>query len=167
MVQVHFKGKPTKLSGELPRVGQSAPDFKLVGQDLSDVSLAQYQGKKKILNVFVSIDTPVCAQSVREFHKKISDLSDVVVLNISGDLPFALGRFCAAEGIKNAHGLSTFRSNFGKEYGIAILDGPLHGLCARAVVVLDQNNKVIYEELVSEISHEPDYDKALVLVKGE
>ena len=165
MVQVTLKGKPVTLSGELPRVGQQAPDFRLVGENLADVSLADYQGKKKILNIYISVDTPTCATSVRQFHQKASSLTDVVVLNISGDLPFALKRFCAAEGIENAQELSAFRSNFAKDYGIALVDGPLKGLCARAVVVLDKDNKVIYEELVPEISQEPDYEKALAAVQ--
>lgn len=165
MTQVTFKGKPVALCGELPKVGQQAPDFILVGKDLVDVSLDTFKGKKKILNIVVSIDTSVCATSLREFHQKTQGLSDVVVLNISGDLPFALARFCAAEGIENAYSLSTFRSSFAKDYGLLMVDGPLKGLSARAVVVLDQNNIVVYKELVSEITHEPNYDRALEVVK--
>lgn len=165
MTQVTFKGKPVTLSGELPKVGQQAPDFILVGKDLADASLDTFKGKKKILNITVSIDTSVCAASSRQFHQKTQGISDVVVLNISADLPFALARFCAAEGIENAYSLSSFRSSFAKDYGLMMVDGPLKGLSARAVIILDQNNKVIYEELVSEITHEPNYGKALEVVK--
>lgn len=166
MPRITFKGKPAQVSGKLPSAGEKAPDFQLVRQDLSEVSLSNYSEKKKILNIFVSVDTGVCAASVRQFHQKTQNLPNVVVLNISADLPFALGRFCAAEGIENAESLSTFRSNFAKDYGVAILDGPLRGLCARAVLVLDANNKIIYEELVSEISQEPNYDQALAGATG-
>ena len=161
MSEVTFKGQPIKLIGQLPSVGQSAPDFKLLRPDLSEVSLASYPGKKKILNIVVSVDTAVCALSVKKFYQRASEQPNLVVLNISADLPFAIGRFCGAEGLKSVEGLSAFRSSFGKDYGLMISQGPLRDLYARAVVVVDENNKVLYEELVPEIAQEPNYDKAL------
>lgn len=160
MATIKLKGNPIHTSGELPEVGSTAPDFTLLKQNLSPAALSSYQGKK-ILNIFPSIDTPVCASSARKFHVRAGELPGVVVLNISADLPFAHGRFCAAEGIKNAEGLSTFRSDFADRYGVKLVDGPLAGLCARAVVVLDADNKVLYVEQVPEIAQEPNYDAAL------
>lgn len=161
MASITFKGNPVQTSGELPAVGTQAPSFDLVGQDLSSASLATYAGKKKVLNVFPSLDTPVCAMSVRAFNEKAAALDGVVVLNISADLPFAASRFCAAEGIDGAETLSTFRSAFADAYGLAMTDGPLAGLCARAVLVLDASDQVVYAQLVDEITKEPDYDAAL------
>lgn len=161
MATITLKGNPIHTSGELPKVGSTAPDFTLAKQNLSPAALSSYEGKKKILNIFPSIDTPVCARSARAFHERAGEMPGVVVLNISADLPFAHGRFCAAEGIKNAEGLSTFRSDFADRYGLKLVDGPLAGLCARAVVVLDADNKVIYAEQVPEIAQEPNYDAAL------
>ena len=144
-----------------PAVGSKAPTFELVAGDLSSATLDTYAGAKKVLNVFPSIDTPVCATSVRMFNQKAAGKDGVVVLNVSADLPFASGRFCAAEGIEGAHTLSTFRSDFAKAYGLEIADGPLAGLCSRAVLVLDENDNVIHAEQVPEITQEPDYDAAL------
>lgn len=162
MATVTLKGNPVSLNGELPSVGSNAPDFKLVTGDLNEVSLADYRGKKKILNIVPSLDTPVCATSARKFNELASKLDNTVVLVISADLPFAQGRFCSAEGIEHVVSLSMIRSKqFAEDYGVLIEDGPLAGVSARAVVVLDENNKVIYTELVPEIAQEPDYDAAL------
>lgn len=166
MAQITLKGNPVRTSGDLPAKGTAAPAFKLVKGDLSDATLESYTGKKKILNIFPSIDTGTCAMSVRKFNKEASDLGNVAVLNISVDLPFALSRFCGAEGIKNAEALSAFRSGFAKDYGLLITDGPLAGLCSRAVVVLDETNKVLHAEQVKEIVDEPNYDAALRALKG-
>ncbi|MDC3953256.1 thiol peroxidase [Polyangium jinanense] len=159
MAKITLKGNPIHTSGELPAKGSAAPDFKLVRADLSEASLASFSGKK-ILNIFPSVDTPVCAISVRTFNKLASE-KGVTVLNISKDLPFAQKRFCGAEGIDKAETLSAFRSSFGKDYGVEITDGPLAGLAGRAVLVLDGDNKVIHAELVPEIAQEPNYDAAL------
>jgi len=161
MAQIAFKGDPVHTSGDLPAVGSTAPALQLVGQDLSTATLATYEGKKKVLNVFPSLDTPVCATSVRTFNEKAAGRDGVVVLNVSADLPFASKRFCAAEGIAGAETLSTFRSTFARDYGTEIIDGPLAGLCARAVVVLDEQNRVLHTELVPDIVEEPNYDAAL------
>lgn len=162
MAQTALEGNPVKLSGNLPAVGSTAPDFKLVAGDLSDVTLATYAGKKKLLSIVPSLDTPVCATSTKKFNEAMAGKSDAVALVISSDLPFAAGRFCEAEGVKNVVGLSIMRSrNFSKDYGMLIEDGPLAGITGRAVVVLDAANKVVYTQLVPEITQEPDYDAAL------
>lgn len=161
MATITLKGNPIPTSGDLPGVGSNAPDFALVRTDMAEVKLATYEGKKKVLNIFPSVDTPVCATSVRTFNVRAAGRGGVVVLNISADLPFAHKRFCAAEGIQGVESLSTFRSGFGRDYGINIAGGPLAGLCARAVVVLDEQNRVVYSELVPEIAQEPNYDAAL------
>lgn len=161
MSSVTFKGQSITTSGDLPQVGSDAPDFQLVRSDLSDVSLKNYAGKKKVLNIFPSIDTGVCATSVRKFNEKAGGLDNTAVLCISMDLPFAQNRFCGAEGIQNVEMLSAFRSSFPRDYGLQITSGPVAGLCSRAVVVLDENSKVLYTEQVPEIGQEPDYDKAL------
>ncbi|HEY8430715.1 MAG TPA: thiol peroxidase [Sandaracinaceae bacterium] len=161
MAQITFKGNAVHTSGELPAVGERAPDFELVRQDLSTATLATYAGKKKVLNIFPSIDTGVCAKSVRTFHEHLSSKEGVVVLNVSADLPFAAKRFCGAEGIENAQTLSTFRSRFADDYGVRMTDGPLAGLCARAVLVLDADDRVVHRELVPEITQEPNYDAAI------
>lgn len=147
--------------GELPSVGSSALELSLTAGDLSDKTLASYAGKKKILNIIPSLDTPTCATSARKFNEQAASKDNTVVLLVSADLPFAQGRFCEAEGLKNVESLSTFRSSFAKDYGIEITQGPLTGLCGRAVIVLDENDKVIYTQLVTEIADEPDYDAAL------
>ncbi len=160
MATITFKGNPVRTSGELPKVGATAPDFKLTGGDLADVTLASYAGKKKLLNIVPSLDTGICATSAKKFNEK--PVANTVMLTISADLPFAQGRFCKAEGINNVITLSMMRDrHFAKDYGVLMEDGPLAGICARAVVVLDANNKVLYTQLVPEIAQEPDYDKAL------
>lgn len=166
MSQVTLKGNPVQVDGHLPAAGDKAPAFSLVAKDLSDVSLASFNGKRKVLNIFPSIDTPTCATSVRKFNEKASQLSNTVVLCISADLPFAQARFCGAEGLSNVVTLSTLRGHdFLKNYGVAIASGPLAGLAARAVVVLDEHDKVLHTELVGEIANEPDYDAALATLQ--
>jgi thiol peroxidase len=151
-----------EVSGNFLGKGQQAPAFSLVGKDLADVSLASLAGKRKVLNIFPSVDTPTCATSVRKFNQSADTLPNTVVLCISADLPFAQGRFCGAEGLNNVQTLSTMRGReFLENYGVAIKTGPIAGLAARAVVVLDENDKVIYSELVPEIKNEPDYLAAL------
>jgi thiol peroxidase len=166
MAKITLKGNPINTSGDLPKIGAAAPDFTLVKADLSDVSLASFAGKKKILNIVPSLDTGVCATSARKFNEKIKSRNDAVVLTISEDLPFAQDRFCKAEKIDNVVMLSDVRKkDFGRKYGVEIVDGPLAGLTARAIVVLDANNKVVYTQQVPEITQEPDYDKALAALK--
>lgn len=162
MAKITLQGNEIHTNGDLPAVGSKAPDFALVTGDLDNVTLESYSGKKKLLNIVPSLDTPVCATSTRKFNESAKSRSDTVFLMISADLPFAMKRFCSAEGTDNVIPLSMMRSrNFAKDYGVLIEDGPLEGITARAVVVLDQENKVIYTELVPEIAQEPDYDKAL------
>lgn len=162
MATITFKENPVNTSGKIPTAGNAAPDFTLTGADLGDVTLANYNGKKLILNIFPSIDTGVCATSVRTFNNKASSLDNSVVLCISRDLPFAQSRFCGAEGLENVVSLSEMRDrDFGEAYGMEMIDGPLKGLLARAVVVVDEQGKVVYSELVPEITQEPDYEKAL------
>jgi thiol peroxidase len=162
MATITLRGNPVHTSGELPRTGSQTPAFHLVDASLKDVSLQDYAGKRKILNIFPSIDTPTCATSVRKFNEKAAALSNTVVLCISADLPFAQKRFCGAEGISNVSTLSLMRGHsFSKDYGVMMEDGPLAGLTARAVVVLDADNKVLHTELVGEIANEPNYDAAL------
>jgi thiol peroxidase len=165
MAQVTHKGNPIHTSGELPAVGAKAPDFKLTGGDLKDVSLADFRGKKKILNIVPSLDTGVCATSTRKFNERAGKLPGTVVLVVSADLPFASKRFCTTEGLENVVPLSLMRDrSFGQDYGVLITDGLLAGVTARAVVVLDEDDKVIYRQLVPEIGQEPDYDAALKVV---
>jgi thiol peroxidase len=166
MATITLKGNQIHTAGTLPAKGASAPTFKLLRNDLSEVSLETYAGKKKVLNIFPSIDTPTCAMSVRKFNQEAAQMKNTAVLNISADLPFAQKRFCGAEGIANAEALSTFRSSFGNDFGLTIADGPLAGLCSRAVIVLDEHNKVIYTEQVPEIGQEPNYTGALQAIKG-
>lgn len=163
MASITLKGNAVQTSGELPQKGTAAPAFQLVKSDMSEVKLGDISGKK-VLNIFPSIDTPVCATSVRTFNQRAAGKSGVTVLNISADLPFALRRFCAAEGLQNVETLSAFRSSFARDYGVQMTTGPLNGLCARAVVVLDENNHVIHSELVPEIAKEPDYAAALAVL---
>jgi thiol peroxidase len=159
---VTLGGNPIEVAGNFPQKGQQAPDFALVAKDLADVGLKSFAGKRKILNIFPSIDTPTCAMSVRQFNKQANDKPNVAVLCISADLPFAQGRFCGAEGLQNVVTLSTMRGvEFLERYGVAIKTGPLKGVAARAVVVLDENDKVVYSQLVPEIKNEPDYAAAL------
>jgi thiol peroxidase len=165
MAQITFKGTPIKTCGELPAKNSRAPDFTLVKQDLSDSTLSDYKGKRLILNIFPSIDTGVCAVSVRKFNEKAAALTNTVVLCVSMDLPFAQGRFCGAEGIKNVVTASAFRSSFGEHYGVTIAEGPLAGLLSRAVVIINEAGQVIYTEQVPEIAQEPNYDAALAALK--
>jgi len=162
MSQVTFKGQPIRISGSFPAAGSTAPAFSLVGKDLTDVTLASFSGQRKVLNIFPSIDTPTCATSVRRFNELAASLPNTAVLCISADLPFAQSRFCGAEGLDKVATLSTLRgAAFLSNYGVAIAEGPLAGLAARAVLVLDADNRVLHAELVSELGNEPDYDAAL------
>jgi thiol peroxidase len=167
MALVTLKGHAVHTSGSLPGIGLKAPDFTLTGSDLSDVTLGQFAGKKLVLNIFPSLDTPVCANSVRRFNKEVSQVGDTVLLSISADLPFAHARFCETNNISNVVNASVFRNtDFSKDYGVGIMDGPLCGLLARAVLVLDGNQQVLHAELVPEITQEPDYAKAMKALKG-
>lgn len=162
MAKITLQGNEINTNGELPAVGSQAPDFKLVDGELNDRNLADYAGKKKLLNIVPSLDTPVCATSTKKFNDYAKDRDDTVMLMIAADLPFAMSRFCGAEGTDNVVSLSLMRSkSFAKDYGVLITDGPLAGITARAIVVLDENNKVVYTELVPEIAQEPDYDAAI------
>ncbi len=162
MATVTLKGNPLRTVGELPKIGSSAPSFTLTADDLSEKSLSDYKGRKVALNIFPSIDTSVCAASVRRFNEIASKKPNVAVVNISADLPFAFKRFCATEGLKGVDTLSTFRDrSFGETYGVRIVDGPLAGLMSRAVVLVDEGGKVTYTEQVPEIGQEPNYDAAL------
>lgn len=163
---VTLAGNPIKVEGTFPKVGQQAPAFSLVDKDLKDVTLANYAGKKKILNIVPSLDTPVCALSTKKFNEKASSMNNTVVLIIAADLPFAMSRFCATEGLERVVVLSTMRgSEFMKNYGVAITDSPLAGITARALIVLDEHDKVIHAQLVGEIKDEPDYDAAMAVLK--
>lgn len=161
MATTNFQNDPTQTSGELPQVGETLPDFTLVGSDLGEISQADFAGKRIVLNIFPSVDTGVCAASVREFNQRAADLENTAVLCVSHDLPFAQGRFCAAENIENVTSGSAFRSTFGQDYGLKLEGSPLKGLLARAVIVADENGKIVYEQLVPEITTEPDYDAAI------
>ncbi|GGO88490.1 putative thiol peroxidase [Marinobacterium nitratireducens] len=160
MANITLQGNPVETCGNLPAVGSQAPDFRLVKADLSEVTLGDYRGQKLVLNIFPSIDTPTCATSVRTFNQKAAD-TGASILCVSADLPFAAARFCGAEGIDKVATGSTFRSDFGSDYGQTITGGPLTGILARAVVVIDGDGKVLHTEQVSEIADEPDYDAAL------
>lgn len=162
MTTVTLGGKPINLAGQFPQPGQTAASFSLVAADLSDKTLKDFAGKRKVLNIVPSLDTPTCATSTRKFNERASSLSNTVVLVVSADLPFAMKRFCTTEGLNNVVTLSTMRGReFMTNYGVGMVDGPLAGLTARAVVVLDENDKVIHAELVPEIKQEPNYDAAL------
>ena len=166
MATLSIGGNPVNTKGELPKKGQKAPDFHLTKNDLSDTTLNAFDGKRLILNIFPSIDTSTCATSVREFNKRAADLENTSVLCISRDLPFAQKRFCGAEGIENVQTLSDFKTgDFGKQYGLEMADGPLNGLHARAIVVLDEAHNVLHTELVGNISDEPNYDAAIAALK--
>ena len=166
MAQITLRGAPVQVEGDLPQVGTQAADFTLTAGDLSDATLATFAGKRKILNIFPSVDTPTCATSVRKFNAQANDVANTVVLCISSDLPFAQARFCGSEGLENVKNLSDFRSAaFSEDYGVNIVDGPLRSLTARAVVVLDENDKVLHSELVAEIGQEPNYEAALAVLK--
>jgi thiol peroxidase len=166
MATITFQGHPINTSGDLPAVGSQAPDFKLTNRKMQDVGLAEFAGKRKVLNIVPSLDTPTCATSTRKFNEKAGHLDNTVVLVVSADLPFAQARFCEIEGIKNLTALSTFRSSFANDYGVNLLDSILAGLTARAVIVIDENNQVIYNQLVSEIADEPDYASALAALSA-
>ena len=162
MAQVAFKGHPVQTSGQLPAIGVQAPGFTLAGSDLSDLCLAAYAGRKIVLNIFPSIDTPVCAASVRRFNAEAAVLGDTVVLCVSADLPFAHGRFCTVEGLEKVVPASVFRSPaFGQDYGVTITEGPLRGLLSRAIVIIGAEGQILYTEHVAEITQEPDYEAAL------
>jgi thiol peroxidase len=166
MAEITLHGNKIHTSGRLPKIGKKAPDFLLVKRDLSEVTLKDFSGKKKILNIVPSLDTGVCAASAKRFNGIAKELKDTVILTISNDLPFAQDRFCKAEGIDNVVTLSQLRNRaFGKKYGIEIVDGPMSGLLARAIVVLDQQDRVTYTELVPEIAQEPDYGAAAEALK--
>jgi thiol peroxidase len=165
MAQITLRGNPIKTVGELPAVGSTAPDFTLTGTDLGAVRSADFHGKPVLLNIFPSVDTPVCATSVRTFNERAAG-GGVSVLNVSKDLPFAQQRFCGAEGIENVRTASAFRDSFGEDYGITIADGPMAGLLARSIVVIGADGNVAYAELVPEIANEPDYDAALAALSS-
>ena len=165
MAILTLQGNEINTNGELPKVGSNAPDFVLVNSEMEDVSLSNYQGKKKLLSIVPSLDTPVCATSTKKFDKLAKEKLDTVFITISADLPFAVSRFCKTESVSNVITLSMMRSrNFAKDYGVLITDGPLAGITARAIIVLNETNEVIYSELVPEIADEPDYDAALALL---
>jgi thiol peroxidase len=162
VADITLDGNPCRTSGDLPRVGEAAPDFRLVDAALRDVSLAAFKGKTKIVSIVPSLDTSVCALSTRKFNERIAGRSDVVVLVVSADLPFAMKRFCRGEGLANVIPLSMMRGRgFAKDYGTLIVDGPMEGISARAVVVVDGRDRIVHAELVREIADEPDYDAAL------
>lgn len=166
MATITLKGSPIHTNGDLPRLGSKAPDFSLADATLANKSLADFRGKKKLLNIVPSLDTPVCAMSTKKFNEHAKSSTDTVMLMISADLPFAMNRFCTAENTQNVITLSMMRDrHFAKDYGVLIEDGPLAGITARAVIVLDENDKVKYTELVPEIGQEPDYGKALAALK--
>lgn len=166
MATVTLKGEPLNVGGTFPKIGETARSFMLVDKDLNDVSLSQFAGLRKVLNIVPSLDTPVCAASARRFNEIVSLLPNTVLLVISADLPFAQSRFCAVENLQNVFTLSTMRGrDFNKDYGVMITDYPLSGLCARAVIILDENDKVLHAELVSEITKEPDYEAALTAAR--
>ncbi|OPL18381.1 MAG: hypothetical protein AVO35_05925 [Candidatus Aegiribacteria sp. MLS_C] len=166
MAMTALRGEPVMISGSLPDTGTDAPSFELVSKDLQDMRLSDFSGHRLLLNVFPSLDTPVCAMSVRRFNSEAAGLPGVKVLCISADLPFAHARFCETEGIEGVINLSCFRSrDFGPDYGLEILDGPLRGLLARAVIIIDGAGKVVYTQLVPEISSEPDYEDALTFLR--
>ena len=165
MTTITFQGHPIQTCGELPAVGNVAPNFSLANSALEDVTLANYASKRKILNIVPSLDTPTCAASARKFNQKASHLENTVVLIISADLPFAQCRFCEIEGLHDVQALSTFRSTFASDYGVQITDCELTGLTARAIVVIDEKDTVIYTQLVSELAHEPDYEAVFTALK--
>ncbi|MFO7649019.1 MULTISPECIES: thiol peroxidase [Halomonas] len=168
MNQVTRAGAPVDVAGDFPRVGQAAPALTLTNTDMADVTLADFAGKRKVLNIIPSIDTPTCATSTRKFNELASRLADTVVLVVSADLPFAAKRFCGAEGLDDVETLSTFRyPEFHRDWGVALSSGVMSGLCARAVVVLDANDRVIHAELVPEIKQEPDYEAALKALEAQ
>ena len=168
METIFFNGTAVKTYGNVPVAGEKAPDFKLVNKELKELSFKDFEGKRIVLNVFPSLDTAVCAASVRRFNQEAAKFKNTVVLCVSMDLPFAMSRFCTAEGFEGVVPASAFRSpDFGKEYGLTMVDGPLAGLLARAVIIIDENRNVIYSDLVDEITHEPDYDGAFYVLTND
>lgn len=168
METVYFNGTPCKTYGNVPVAGDKAPDFKLVSKDLKEIKMSDFDGKRIVLNVFPSLDTPVCAASVRNFNKMAAEFDNTVVICVSMDLPFAMSRFCTIEGIDGVQAASAFRSpEFGKEYGLQLVDGPLAGLLARAVIIIDENRNVVYSDLVNEITNEPDYEGARYVLRRD
>lgn len=166
MASITLKGNEIHTNGSLPVIGSKAPDFTLTNQDLKDISLADFKGKKKLLNIFPSLDTSICAASTKKFNEYAKAAKNTVMLMASADLPFAMGRFCHEQDLNNVISLSMMRSkDFAKDYGVLITDGPLAGVCARAVIVLDEDDKVIYTQLVPEIAQEPDYESAVAKLK--
>jgi len=167
MAQITFKGNPVNTSGDLPEVGEKAPDFLLTKTDLTDVTLADFKGRKLVLNIFISVETPVCAESVRRFNQEITEYDNTDVICVSRDLPFAHARFNADEGVENVISATELRNlDFGRDYGLRILDGQMAGLLARALVVIDEDGKIMHTELVPEIGEEPDYDSALQILSS-
>ena len=167
MATITLKGNEIHTNGDLPKAGDTAPDFRLTAGDLSDVSLSDYAGKRVLLNIVPSLDTPTCATSTRKFNEAASTVENTAILVVAADLPFAMGRFCTTEGIENVTPLSLMRSrNFAKDYGVLITDGPLAGITARAIVIIDADGKVAYTEMVPEIAQEPNYDAALAALRG-
>ncbi len=167
MTDITFKGSAVQTRNQLPQVGTKAPNFTLVGTDLAPVALADFTGRKVLLNLFPSLDTGICAQSVRTFNERAAGLENTTVLCVSRDLPFAMARFCGAEGIENVTVASDFRTTLGEDYGITMVTGPLAGLLARAVVVIDEQGRVAYTELVPEITQEPNYAEALAALTNQ
>ncbi len=168
MNTIYLKGEPCHTYGSMPEVGEIASCYHLTGADLSNVDCSKFVGKRVVLNIFPSLDTEVCARSVRRFNEEASKFDDTVVLCVSMDLPFAMGRFCTLEGLKDVIPASAFRSPlFGEKFGVQIVDGPLAGLLARAVIILDKNRRVVYRQMVEEITHEPDYDAATRVLEGK
>lgn len=168
METIYLQGNPCHTYGELPVVGSKAPAFNLAGKDLEEITLNEYMGKRVVLNIFPSLDTAVCAASVRRFNQEASKLQDTVVLCVSMDLPFAMKRFCTVEGLDNVVPASAFRApQFGQDYGVQIVDGPLAGLLARAVIIVDKDGTVVYRDLVNEITNEPDYTGAIRVLEGK
>lgn len=165
MANITFRGTPATTKGNLPKVDEIAPDFKVVSKDLTEKSLSDYKGSRVVLNIFPSIDTGVCASSVRTFNQQVASLKNTKVLCISKDLPFAIGRFCGAEGIENVEVLSDFRGDFSQKYPIEFIDTPVKGLLSRSVIVLDENAKVLYTEQVSETGNEPNYQAVFSILK--
>lgn len=166
METIYFKGTPVHTYGMIPAVGTKAPCFNLVNKELKDIRCTDYEGKRVVLNIFPSLDTPVCAASVRRFNQEAAGFDNTAVINVSMDLPFAMSRFCVTEGIENVEAASAFRSPmFAQQYGLQMVDGPLAGLLARAVIVLDEDHNVIFSDLVNEITNEPDYEGAISVLK--
>lgn len=165
MAKITLAGNPVNTIGELPKIGEIAKNFTLVASDLSEKSLSDFQGKRLLLNLFPSIDTGICSASARKFNEVATSLENTLVINISKDLPFALSRFCSAEGLENILTLSDFRGSFSKDYGVEMIDGALKGLISRSIVIINEEGKVIYTEQVPEIKQEPDYEKALEALK--